>query len=40
MEIRNLPSILRVMIITDLRRMDEHSKNFKEQSEYFKKKNR
>ena len=29
------------MIITDLRRrMDEHSKNFKEQSEYIKKKNR
>ena len=39
MEIRNLPSILRVMIITDLRRrMDEHSKNFKEESEYFLKK--
>ena len=39
MEIRNLPSILRVMIIIDLRRrMDEHSKNFKEESEYFLKK--
>ena len=41
METRNLPNILRVMIIKMLtifrRRMDEHSKNFKEELENIKK---